>query len=448
MTKFNIKSKKGFTLIELLVVVGILAVLAAIAIPTVAGLINRANASADKTTASEMSNAVERFASEYELYCQDIASGKVDIDSLTAAQSRVFNVTHVLNRANREALESEGGFDGRAIDKHTKYPQNVETARAMMAAYTSVSSDFLPKQADCHYYYSPDCGLVVSHNKDEILSLNSTVLSGLDTNGRQLDENTMWYDLTEGDFASDGQSYYTPAEIDSSPYLFAIGATKPEYVVAKFNKNYTSVIIFKNGSESNGVMCGFTSYSPMQDHANTLQTVVIKEGVRNIGNGLSATTVSAFKDCTKLTNVTLPNNLIKIGDYAFYGCKSLRNIKIPSTVNEIGGNAFACCSKLISLKIPEGVTNITGSIAAGCPSLVDVYIPDTATSISYTAFQGCSSLSRVFIPANVTDVRQGAFYGMPQGSMIICATEEVKSLFKASNYVKQNTTLIVDVRQK
>ena len=78
MNRFNIKSKKGFTLIELLVVIGILAVLATIMIPIISGAINKANMSADKTNANEMTNSIERFASEYELYKQDIASGKME----------------------------------------------------------------------------------------------------------------------------------------------------------------------------------------------------------------------------------------------------------------------------------------------------------------------------------------------------------------------------------
>ena len=104
-------SKKGFTLIELLVVIGILAVLAAIAIPSVAGLIDRANVSADKTNANEMTNAIERFASEYELYCQDIASGALDPNNLDSAQGRVYNVTGIQSRKDIEDVEKEQFLD-------------------------------------------------------------------------------------------------------------------------------------------------------------------------------------------------------------------------------------------------------------------------------------------------------------------------------------------------
>ena len=91
-----LRAKNGFTLIELLVVIGILAVLAAIAIPSVAGLIDRANSSADKTNANEMTNAMERFASEYEIVRQDLMSGLItDVNNLDGAQGRVYYVTKV-----------------------------------------------------------------------------------------------------------------------------------------------------------------------------------------------------------------------------------------------------------------------------------------------------------------------------------------------------------------
>ena len=112
-------SKSGFTLIELLVVIGILAVLAAIAIPSVAGLIDRANVSADATNANEMTNAVERFASEYELYRQDLASGTLNLSNLDSVQGRVLNVIKASTRGQIEQLESESGFSGRKIDRDT-----------------------------------------------------------------------------------------------------------------------------------------------------------------------------------------------------------------------------------------------------------------------------------------------------------------------------------------
>ena len=194
--KFNYKSRKGFTLIELLVVIGILAVLAAIAIPSVAGLIDRANVSADKTNSNEMTNAVERFVSEYELYKQDVASGVLDTSNLDSAQGRVYNVTGITTRANIEKFESTG-LGGKGVDIDTKYPANEETVKAVMQNYMKTSSStFEPKQSDCQYYYSPEVGaVIVGETGATVSDLNNIYFS--DSDDANADGTVQWICLDD-----------------------------------------------------------------------------------------------------------------------------------------------------------------------------------------------------------------------------------------------------------
>jgi len=198
MTKINYKSRKGFTLIELLVVIGILAVLAAIAIPSVAGLIDRANVSTDNTNANEYTNAVERFTSEYELFRQDIASGTFDKNNMDAAQGRVYNVTKAETIEDIKKLESREGLNGIRIDIDTKYALNGDTARAIIKNYTKTSqSSFNPKQSDMTYWYNKVNGYTIVASKNATVNELFNKLPSEARGNNPVLLITSWVDLAE-----------------------------------------------------------------------------------------------------------------------------------------------------------------------------------------------------------------------------------------------------------
>ena len=70
-----------------------------------------------------------------------------------------------------------------------------------------------------------------------------------------------------------------------------------------------------------------------------VEQVEIKPGTTKI-------CVDAFRGCTALTAVTLPDSLLEIEDRAFQYCRKMQQITIPQSVTRIGSRAFDECYKL------------------------------------------------------------------------------------------------------
>ena len=94
----------------------------------------------------------------------------------------------------------------------------------------------------------------------------------------------------------------------------------------------------------------------------------------NVRAGTTSVDGLTFRKCRSLSNVTLPEGLLTIGDCAFSLCSSLRQIQIPASVERIGVAAF-CKSGLEEVVFKGFPKTIESSIFIGCKNLKIVLVP-------------------------------------------------------------------------
>ena len=153
-------------------------------------------------------------------------------------------------------------------------------------------------------------------------------------------------------------------------------------------------------------------------NCTSLTSVTIPDSVTSIG-------VEAFSNCTSLTSVTIPDSVTKIEGHAFMDCTSLTSVYIsdlsawckiifaintPSSPLYYGAKLYLNGSELTDITIPSDITEIKDYTFRGCTSLTSVTIPDSVTSIGFQAFYKCTSLTSVKIGNGITLIGESAFF--------------------------------------
>ena len=143
----------------------------------------------------------------------------------------------------------------------------------------------------------------------------------------------------------------------------------------------------------------------------------------------------AFAEQTKLTSVTLPDGLKKIGDDAFFNCTSLKTLALPDSVTSLTGAAFSGCTQEITLTL-DGNSHYTvdngGALCADSGKTLVAYlggadtfaVPDTVTKIAASAIVNPDT-KVVSLPASVTRLdKQAVGYSRAAGSDAATLTPE------------------------
>lgn len=159
-----------------------------------------------------------------------------------------------------------------------------------------------------------------------------------------------------------------------------------------------------NTVEMSTGLTGIGSYAFSE--CTSLKNVSILDGVTSIGD-------SAFSGCSSLVSMTIPTSVTSFGENAFEKCESLATVRYNGTLAQwcaqvcdynimsyaksviLTGENDLDLKAVTNLTIPQGVTRIENYAFLGCKNLVSVTIPTSVTKIGTYTFYWCENIATV-----------------------------------------------------
>ena len=190
---------------------------------------------------------------------------------------------------------------------------------------------------------------------------------------------------------------------EENPLTYDCGE-KPHTVTATLSRNNDGDGTYTMTIRGTGPMKNYDFLScrdmPWRDAIPKIKRLIVDDGVTSLGDCV----LHGFDgkhDAESLEEVTLPEGLTYLGNYAFFGAAKLKSITLPGTLTTK------------SITLPGTLTTIGIGAFDGCAGLTDITIPSNVKTIKEGAF-GATGLTSVTLSDNLETLGQGVFRGCPQ----------------------------------
>ena len=210
------------------------------------------------------------------------------------------------------------------------------------------------------------------------------------------------FGATSGDCSESGSRVKWSYDASTTTLTFTgTGAIKNSYIAStvpwKSVKADVTTVVVNEGITQIGRVC-FYEFSALTSVSLPSTLTSIKGGSLNYG---------AFRECTALEKITLPESLTEIDDMAFRGCISLKSITIPDSVTTLGTGVFRDCTNLQTVKFGTGLTS-TGTETFLDAGVKNITFSSTITKVGNYSFKNCKVISVEF-PEKISTIGVRAF---------------------------------------
>ena len=140
-------------------------------------------------------------------------------------------------------------------------------------------------------------------------------------------------------------------------------------------------------------------------NCTSIVTVQIPDSVTRIDTG-------AFEGCTSLSEITISEYITSLSNSIFYNCTSLETVYWNANGYSLGSfsaDLFSTCTSLKTAVFGDTVEYITPKLFEGCASLESVTFGSSLKGIGYSAFYGCTSIRDLLLPDGLTSIETNAF---------------------------------------